>query len=139
MALKDEITAAEILARIPDNLEPADLTTATVEGYRDQVAEFVEEFAGVTFTSTTQWVKSARLLVINYCSILAVIMAGSDPDVNVNFSPDGELKVSLSAMPREVANFVNATLMLSKLPLSVLTANFGLEPTSNLAELEGDP
>lgn len=138
MALKDQITAAEILGRIPDDLEPADLTNTIVEAIRDQVAGYLEDISGTTFGAGTTFLNTAKHTCIGYAAVYCVIYAGANPEANASFSPDGELKVSLAALPKSIATFVNATLMLCKPGFDVmLNINPNNVPTSNITVFEG--
>ena len=138
MALKDEVTAASILGRIPDNLEPDDLTIAIVEAMRDQVAGYLEDISGTIFTGATPFINTAKFVCIGYAAVFAVIYAGANPDVNASFSPDGELKVSLSAMPKEIATFVSSTKKLCAPGFELMmNINPGNVPTSNITVAEG--
>lgn len=138
MALDAEITSTEILGRIPDGLEPADLTTAIVDVIREQVAGYIEDISGTIFTGATPFLNTARFVCINYAAVIAVIYAGADPEVNASFSPDGELKVSLTSMPKAISNFINSTLGLSKIGFQLLlNINPSNTPTSNITVAEG--
>lgn len=138
MALKNEITATEIKDRIPADLLPTDLSDAKVEGIRDQVCGWIEDLTATTFASSIPLFNTAKLLAINYSAALAVAYSGAIPEVNASFSPDGELKVSLTSMPRAIATFIQLCLELGKLQLTLLQTTSASDlPTSNVMVLEG--
>lgn len=138
MALKDEISYTEILNRIPVDLQPADLTQAKVEGIRDQICGWIEDFTATTFSASSTFFNTAKLLAINYSAALCVAYSGANPEVNASFSPDGQLKVSLTSMPKAVASFIKLCLNLAAFQLQLLQSTAANDlPSSNVMALEG--
>lgn len=130
MALKDEVTNDEILGRIPTDLVPSDLDATRVTAIREQVCGWIEDITFTTFESTSSYLNTAKMAAINYAACLCVVYAGAVPDVNANFSPDGELRINLSAMPKAIANYLQCVAPLGKAALDFLLTGSNL-PTSN--------